>query len=309
MITYILDSLPQEVDTVILAVNYRRDQIQDYIDNLHLKQKIIVNQEPQPLGTGGATKYAEQYLTSDRFFVLNADIIASINLEHMLKNHIMKHAEASISLWPVENVSEYGVVKIDDTGKIGYFVEKPRPQDAPSNLINAGAYLLEHDVLDYIQPGRLISMEKEIFPRIIQDTDRFYGYQFTGYWNDVGRITSYLEVNQLLLKNRPYLTGAHCTIKGKLAAAVVGDHVTVNQGTTLDHAVVFNNAVIGATCSIQRSVIGEGARIGDGAILEDVAVGDHETVTAHSRLRNTVVWTQPIPTGYPQKQIGNVIGE
>ena len=152
MVTYILDSLPAEVDTVILAVNYRRDQIQEYIDSLHLKQHVIVNQEPQPLGTGGAVKYAERYITG-RFFVLNADIIASINLGSMLRFHAAKKAEASISLWPVENVSEYGVVKVTEAGKITKFVEKPRPQDAPSNLINAGAYLLEKAVLEYIEPG------------------------------------------------------------------------------------------------------------------------------------------------------------
>ena len=311
MITYILQSLPPEVDTVILAVNYRRDQIQDTIDTMHLPQKVIVNQEPEPLGTGGAVKYAEHYLTSDRFFVLNADIIASISLEAMLKNHTTKKAEASISLWPVDNVSEYGVVKIDTTGKIGYFVEKPKPQDAPSNLINAGAYLLEHDVLDYIEPGRLISMEKEIFPRIIKETDRFYGFQFKGYWNDVGRITSYIDVNKLLLKHhhKPSLTGTNTNIHGKLTASVAGDNVTLEPDSTVESSIIFNDATIGTHSTIRRCVIGESARIGDHVTLEDVAVGDHETIAPNTRLTNTIVWTQPIPPGYPQKQIGNVIGE
>jgi mannose-1-phosphate guanylyltransferase len=311
MITYILHSLPPEVDTVILAVNYRRDQIQNTIDNMHLPQKIIVNQEPRPLGTGGAVKYAEHYLTADRFFVLNADIIASINLETMLNNHIAKKAEASISLWPVDNVSEYGVVKIDNTGKIGYFVEKPKPQDAPSNLINAGAYLLEHTVLDYIQPDRLISMEKEIFPKIITKTDRFYGYQFQGYWIDVGRITSYLDVNTKLLAqhHKNSLTGTHTTNNGTLLNTVIGDNVTINQHTTLDTTVIFNNTTIGTHTTIHRSVIGEHCRIGDHVTLEDVAVGDHETIAPNTTLKNTIIWTQPIPPGYPQKQIGNIIGE
>jgi mannose-1-phosphate guanylyltransferase len=311
MITYIIESLPSEVDTVILAVNYRRDQIQETIDRMHLPQKVIVNQEPQPLGTGGAVKFADHYLTSDRFFVLNADIIASISLEAMLKNHIAKKAEASISLWPVENVSEYGVVKIDNTGKIGYFVEKPKPQDAPSNLINAGAYLLEHDILDYIEPGRLISMEKEIFPKIITDTDRFYGYQFKGYWIDVGRITSYLDVNHRLLTqhHKTSLTGTHTTNNGTIKDTVLGDNDSIGVKASLESTVVFNNATIGTHAVIRRSVIGEGCHVGDNTILEDVAVGDHETIAPNTRLSNTIVWTQPIPPGYPQKQIGNVIGE
>jgi mannose-1-phosphate guanylyltransferase len=311
MITYILNSLPPEVDTVILAVNYRRDQIQAAIDKLNLPQQIIVNQEPQPLGTGGAVKFAEHYLTTDRFFVLNADIIASINLETMLNNHIQKHAEASISLWPVQNVSEYGVVKINNQGKISYFVEKPKPQDAPSNLINAGAYLLERTILDYIEPGKLISMEKEIFPRIIKDTNRFYGYQFPGYWIDVGRISSYLDVNRRLLadRHRPYLSGKKTTIQGNATDSCLGDNVTVKAGATIDASVLFNGVTVGPNSTIRRCVLGEHCTIGDGAILEDVAVGDHETVAPHSKLHNTIIWTQPIPHGYPAKQIGNVLGE
>ncbi len=310
MITYILHSLPPEVDTVILAVNYRRDQIQAAIDALHLPQTIIVNQEPQPLGTGGAVRFADHYLTG-RFFVLNADIIASINLEHMLRFHEKNNAVASISLWPVDHVSEYGVVALTPDKKITKFVEKPKPQDAPSNLINAGAYLLEKTVLDYIPPGRLISMEKEIFPQIIRDTDRFYGYQFQGYWIDVGRISSYLDVNQQLLKqhHQQNLTGAHTINKGTLTASCLGNHVTVGAKAFVDSSVVFNDAIIGAQTTIRRSVLGEGCHIGDGAILEDVAVGDHETIQPNTRLSNAIVWTQPIPPGYPAKQIGNVLEE
>jgi len=310
MVTYIIDSLPPEVDTVILAVNYRRDQIQEYIDSLHLPQTIIVNQEPQPLGTGGAAKFAQQYITG-RFFVLNADIIASISLEQMLRAHEKNKAEASISLWPMDNVSEYGVVQITADKKITKFVEKPRPQDAPSNLINAGAYLLEQSVLDYIEPGRLISMEKEIFPRIIHDTGRFYGYEFPGYWIDVGRISSYLDINQRLLKehHQNYLAGRHCTIHGKLTTTCLGDDVTVGPESVVDSSVIFTGATVGAHATVRRCVLGEHCRIGDDAVLEDAAVGDNETIAPHTTLHNTIVWTQSIPPGYPAKQIGNVLGE
>ena len=310
LIRRIIDGLPSSVDTVILAVNYRRDQIQEYIDSLHLKQRIIVNHEPQPLGTGGPVKYAEQYITG-RFFVLFSDIIASLNLEQMLRFHQENHAVASISLWPVENVSEYGVVQITKDKKIIKFVEKPRPQEAPSKLINAGAYLLEPSVLDYIEPGRLVSMEKEIFPQIIQDTGRFYGYEFSGYWIDVGRISSYLDISQKFLneQHRDFITGKHCTIHGKLTASCLGDAVTVDSNSTIDSSVVFNAATIGKHAAVRRSVLGESCRIGEGAVLEDVAVGDHETVAPNTTLHNTIVWTQPIPPGYPAKQIGNVLGE
>jgi mannose-1-phosphate guanylyltransferase len=140
MISYLLNMLPDEVDTVILAVNYRKNQIESYLKSLDLDKKIIVNDEPKPLGTGGAVKFAEDHL-SDRFFVLNSDIICSLDLSKMMQFHKDKNAMATISLWPVDNVSEFGVVDVKDDGNITGFVEKPKPEDAPSNLINAGAYL------------------------------------------------------------------------------------------------------------------------------------------------------------------------
>jgi mannose-1-phosphate guanylyltransferase len=141
MISHLIKTLPKKVDTVVLAVNYRREQIEDYFSKHDIGKTIIVNEEPEPLGTGGAVKYAEKYIVGS-FFVLNADIICSLNLTEMLRFHERKKAVATISLWPVENVSEFGVVDIKKDGVITKFVEKPRAEDAPSDLINAGAYLL-----------------------------------------------------------------------------------------------------------------------------------------------------------------------
>jgi mannose-1-phosphate guanylyltransferase len=142
MISYLIDSLPTEVTKVILAVNYRKDQIEEFLQSMDYGKEIIVNDEPKPLGTGGAVKFAENHIT-DQFFVLNADIICSIDLSKMIAFHNKNNAEATISLWPVENVSEFGVVDIKADGNVIGFVEKPKPEDAPSDLINAGAYILQ----------------------------------------------------------------------------------------------------------------------------------------------------------------------
>ncbi len=310
MVSYIIEKLPPQVDKVILAVNYKKQQIESYLKEQDFNKEIIVNDEPKPLGTGGAVKFAEEHLT-DSFFVLNADTICSSDLEEMIRYHTQKQAAASISLWPVENVSEFGVVDITDTGKITRFVEKPPQDAAPSNLINAGVYLLEPLVLDYIKTGRLVSMEKEIFPQIIQDTDRFYGFEFKGFWVDVGRITSYITVNMLLLNQHKIevFKGKHCTIRGELQQAVLGDHITVDSASQIHSSVLLDDAYIGENVTLDRCVIGAGATIHDGAHLKDVVVGDNEEVEPNTTLENKMIWTQPIPEGYPKKQIGNVIGE
>jgi mannose-1-phosphate guanylyltransferase len=310
MIAHLIKTLPKKVDTVVLAVNYRREQIEEYFCSHDFGRTIIVNEEPEPLGTGGAVKFAEKHIVGN-FFVLNADIICSLNLGEMLRFHERKKAVATISLWPVENVSEFGVVDIRNDGAITKFVEKPKAEDAPSDLINAGAYLLEPQVLNYIESGKLVSMEKEIFPQIIQNTGRFFGYKFQGHWIDVGRISSYLSVHRLLLEKqkKPFIQGEQCKVYGKLQLSCIGNKVTVGKNTSIDSSVLFDEVVVGENVSLNHCVIGQNVKIEDGVILQNVAVGDNETIQQGTSLENTVVWNQPIPEGYPSKQIGNVIGE
>jgi len=310
MVSYLIESLPNEVDKVILAVNYRKDQIEKYFKTNDFGREIIVNDEPEPLGTGGAVKFAEKHITGP-FFVLNADVICSLSLDDMIHFHKKNNAVSTISLWPVKNVSEFGVVDIQDGGNVTGFVEKPKPEDAPSDLINAGAYFLEPEVLDYIEAGRLISMEKEIFPQIINDTGRFFGFEFKGYWIDVGRIKSYLDVHDFLMKhqNIDNFKGENCKIYGELNTSSIGDNVFIGKDSYIISSIVFDNVKIGKNVAITNCVLGENCEINDDSNLTDAVVGDNEQIQKETMLDNQIVWTQPIPKGYPKKQIGNVIGE
>lgn len=310
MISHLIKTLPKKVDTVILAVNYRREQIEDYFSHHDFGKTIIVNEEPEPLGTGGAVKFADKYIRGS-FFVLNADIICSLNLTEMLRFHEKKKAVATISLWPVENVSEFGVVEIKKDGTITKFVEKPKAEDAPSDLINAGAYLLEPQVLNYIESGKLVSMEKQIFPQIIMNTGHFFGYKFQGHWIDVGRISSYISVHTFLLEKhkKSFIVGEQCTIQGVLNNSCTGNKVDVGKDTTIESSILFDKVTVGENVLLEHCVIGENVTIGSDSTLKNVAVGDNEKIGRNTKLDNAIIWNQLIPQGYPNKQIGNVIGE
>ena len=310
MITYLIESLPSEVDKVILAVNYRKNQIEEYFKANDFGKEIIVNDEPEPLGTGGAVKFAEKHITGT-FFVLNADVICSLNLDDMIAFHKKNKAVSTISLWPVEDVSEFGVVDIKDNSNVIGFVEKPKPEDAPSDLINAGAYFLEPQILDYIEKNRLISMEKEIFPQIINDTGKFFGFEFKGYWVDVGRIKSYIDVNKFLMKRKKinFFKGKNCEIEGKIKNSSLGNEVSVGKDSILDSTVVLDAVTIGKNVVLNNCVIGDNCEIGDSSHLINTVIGDNEQIMEQTTLNNKMIWTQSIPDGYPKKQIGNVIGE
>jgi mannose-1-phosphate guanylyltransferase len=310
MIVHLIDILPEDVDTVILAVNYKRDQIEKYFKENDCRKKIIVNDEPKPLGTGGATKFSEKLITG-RFLVLNADIICSLNLKDMIKFHEKNNAMTTISLWPVENVSEFGVADVKENGNIVGFVEKPKPEDAPSEFINAGAYCLEPEVLDYIDTDRLVSMEKEIFPRIIKDTGRFFGFKFEGYWMDIGRISSYIDVHKFLLKRDKIeiCQGENCEINGILKESCIGRNVIIGKNSKLDSTIVYNNVVIGNNVNLTNCIVGENCKIGGFSDFKNSVLGDNEITEEQTILDNKIVWSQPIPKGYPDKQIGNVLEE
>lgn len=308
MVSYLIESLPKEVDKVVLAVNYRKKQIENFLKKNDFDKEFIVNDEPKPLGTAGAVKFAEKHITG-HFFVLNSDIICSINLEDMIKFHNKNNAVSTISLWPVENVSEFGVADVKEDGNIVGFVEKPKPEDAPSKFINAGAYFLEPEILDYIDTGRLVSMEKEIFPQVIKDTGRFYGYKFKGHWMDIGRISSYIDVHRFLIEKNKIgsCQGERCEIYGVVKESCLGNNVYIGDGSRLDSAIVYDNVRVGDNVILKECVIGENCKIESYSKIKNAAVGDNETISNNSIIENKIVWTQSLPEGYPDKQIGNVI--
>ncbi|MGC9307436.1 MAG: sugar phosphate nucleotidyltransferase [Thermoplasmatota archaeon] len=303
MIHHLMDQLPPETE-IILATNYRTEQIQAYFDGIG--RDITINEEPEPLGTGGATKYAEEYI-DDTFLVLNSDIISSLDFQQFIDFHRAKEATATISLWPVDDVSAFGVADVQPDGRITNFVEKPRPEEAPSKLINAGAYCLEPEVLDRIPAGEMISMENDIFPELIEDGRPFYGYRFDGFWIDVGRPSSYIDANVTLLERKklPYYVGPGSSVDGTLKKCSLGGNVSVALGATLERCVIYDDVEIGRDASLYNCIIGEGCHIGDRATIHNAVVGDGEDITAGMHVSDTAVWNRPKPDGYPNKQIGN----
>ncbi len=178
------------IKQVLLSIGYKGDKIKEYYGNGKRNDlDIIYLEESKPLGTAGPLKLAKQYLT-DTFIMCNADELKDIDLEEMYYFHKQSNAIATIALTTVEDPSAYGVAKLQGN-KILEFIEKPKKEDAPSNLINSGLYILEPEVLKYLPADKeQISIEKDVFP-ILAKEGKLFGFPFSGQWFDTGTLERY----------------------------------------------------------------------------------------------------------------------
>jgi mannose-1-phosphate guanylyltransferase len=293
MIDHIVRWLPDDVDRVILAVNYMAEAIREHLADAELGTEVVVVEEDEPLGTGGAFRNALPELTEDTFIGLNGDIITSLDLNDMIVRHRRMDGIGTIALWQVEDPSRYGVVDMDRKGRINEFVEKPEPGTAPSNLINAGAYILRTDVLEMVEPGVKTSLEREVYPRVLDQG--MYGYQFTGFWVDAGTPETYLEAHRHLLARMddrgwdgtmmdttahirgPSLIGPGTVVGADCQVgpyATIGEECIIGNGAKVVNCVLLPGAKVDKDANVSNCILGEGAEVAEDEVLEGAVLED-----------------------------------
>jgi NDP-sugar pyrophosphorylase family protein len=303
MLDWTLNNLSKGgVDTVVLAVNYMAEALVRYFGPTKFDLGIIYSREARPLGTGGPILKAREHLVDgEPFLVLNGDIISDIDYRRLVEYHKNNGATATITLIRVPDPSRYGAVEQDNEGRVIRFVEKPERGTAPSNLINAGVYVLDKEVLNYIPEGRKVSTEQEIFP-ILAKEGKLYGYEAHGLWIDIGVPEAYLEANQQILErledgangegtdvnktaeiiSPSYLgdgvvVGAHSIVGPNTS---VSDHVHIGEGCRIENSIIFAGATIGDYSSVRNAIIGENASIERWVKVESGSlIGDYATIS------------------------------
>ncbi|MCC6162437.1 MAG: NDP-sugar synthase [Acidobacteria bacterium] len=315
---YQLDQLRQvpEVTEVILSLNYQPRRIEEtFGDGEALGIKISYAVEPQPLGTGGAIKYAAQTV-QDSVIVLNGDVLQAIDLQAVIARHRAAQAKATIVLTPVENPSAYGLVETDADGNVQRFLEKPGQDEITVNTINAGIYVLEPETLDRIPDNEAYSIERQYFPSLVANGERFVAYVNDGYWIDIGTPEKYRQVHRDIMDGRyhaaPFLDRAggivdlgarierDVHIEGpcfldegvviKAGArvgpyAVIGRQVQIDEQAQVRDSVVWANSVIGADATVDGALVGRNSHIGRSSVVsQGRMLGDRPTVTDFSRL-------------------------
>jgi mannose-1-phosphate guanylyltransferase len=319
-IAYMLEWLRGHgVADVVMSCGFLASGVRNVLgDGSGLGIRLRYVEEPHPLGTGGAVKYAESLL-EERFLVLNGDVLTDLDLSAQLEQHERTGARATLALVPVEDPSAYGLVRLREDNAVAEFLEKPSADQIDTNLISAGAYVLEREVLDLMPPvGTPCSIEREVWPRLVGDG--LYGFPGEGYWLDIGTPERYLQATFDILE-RNVATGVELdsgflsvadgvSVEGRVvppavvqagcrvgpgsrvgSLAVLGRDVTVGRHASIERAVVLQGAEIGDGCQLEECIVGPGARVGagtqidGGAVLgEGVTVGAGNVLSAGARI-------------------------
>jgi mannose-1-phosphate guanylyltransferase len=298
-LTFMLDWVRGHgVDEVILSCGFMSDAVRNVLGDIYDGMRLRYVIEDEPLGTAGPVRLAhDEGLLEERLLVLNGDVLTDMDLTAELEQHVRTGARATLALYPVEDTSSYGVVPTDDEGRVEAFIEKGSG-DAPTNRINAGAYVIERDVVEEIPAGRAVSFEREVFPGLVGNG--LYGYDAAGYWIDIGTPKRYLESTWDLLAGRVAsklpprdetgsLVYENCLLSGAHVGpqSVLGRHCSVSTDARVERSVLHDRVHVGADAAVVESVlaervrVGERARVGPGAMVgagavigEDAVIGE-----------------------------------
>jgi mannose-1-phosphate guanylyltransferase len=282
-LTFMLDWLGRHgVQEAILSCGFLSDAVERVLGRDHEGIALHYVVEDEPLGTAGPVRLAaDRGLVTGRLLVLNGDALTDLDLTAEVEQHERTGAVATLALTAVEDTASYGVVPTAEDGRVEAFLEKT--PDPPTNRINAGAYVLEREVVDRIPPGRAVSFEREVFPGLVGEG--LHGYMAEGYWIDIGTPERYLEATYDLLADRVEsslpprdvtgsLVGEDCVTSGARIGpmAVLGRHCLVGDRSTVARSVLHDDVRVGAGCDIEGAVLAEGVRVGEGAAIGEGAM-------------------------------------
>lgn len=290
LLAYLIERLPRATQEVFLAVSFMPEAITRWVEEsgdpvLQGRTVHVVKEDP-PLGTGGALGHLVDTAGLGRgngpVLVVNGDLVTDMDLEGLVEVHTARRATATIMLVQVEDPSRFGMVGLDGDWRIRRFVEKPAPGQAPSDWANAGAYVLQPEVIGRVPRGEASSLERVVFPRVAEE-DAMYGHPHEGLWIDCGTLESYLHAHRVLLERGEGVMqgddsgnvcgrGVRVAQKARVARSLLQDGVVVEAGAVVEDSVIGAGAVIGKGAHVQRSIVQEGVRVAAGVRIHGARV-------------------------------------
>jgi len=308
---YQIDTLRRAgITHITLSLSYQPLKIEQQLgDGSDYGVKITYTVEPQPMGTAGAYKFAEE-LIREPTVVFNGDILTDLDLEAVIREHQGRKAAATVVLTPVDNPSSYGLVETESDGRIRRFLEKPKADEISVNTINAGTYVLEPHILDYVPAGEPYSFEYGLFPDLLKRGESFYAHiPQQSYWIDIGTPARYMQAHLDLLAGRVACTelparrgefdsataaeidelsmiADDCTIKpgAQIINSVLGQGCHIEEKARVENSVIWPHTRVGTGAQVFGAIIGRGCHVGRSAQVGAGAVlGDKSSLTDYTQ--------------------------
>jgi mannose-1-phosphate guanylyltransferase len=284
---HVLDHLARHgIHEVVLSSPYLENTFHPFIASRHGDPAITWITETEPLGTGGAVVNALDHVGAEPFFALNGDILTDLDLTQMRHRHEDEDAAVSIALHHVGDARAFGLVIRDDRGRVTEFREKP--EDATPGDINAGTYLIEPSALAAWAPGSRISIERDIFPRVISDGHTVLGLGSDAYWLDLGTPDTYLRAHFDMFEGKVHGVSypapwvheeADVDLRAHLGRWVaVGAGARVGADAQVDDTVLHAAARIGEGAHVTGTILAPSASIEAGGVVIDCVLGEASRV-------------------------------
>jgi mannose-1-phosphate guanylyltransferase len=308
------------VSDVVMACGFRAEDLRSALgDEVPGGPRVRYLEESEPLGTAGPIRLAaDRGLLGERFLVLNGDVLTDLDLSEHMRVHSRRGAVASLALYPVADPTSYGLVRRDsETGAVTEFLEKPEPSQIDTDEVNAGAYVLERRVTELIPAGRAVSIEREVFPRLVGQG--LFGTRLEGYWMDIGTPERYLQASWDILAGTvetqvsgrmteglalddhadvdrsahlevPVLVDSGATVAGGAhigPRAVIGRDCVIGEGAVVVGSVIHSGCSVGAGARVEGSILAAGVEVGAGAVVSDGSiVGEGARIEPEARLEH-----------------------
>ncbi len=295
------------IKDIVLCMAYLPSEFKKFLgDGSKFGVKISYAIEKVPLGTGGAIKNAERFVDSP-VLIFNGDVMTDINLTELVRYHREKKSGVTITLVRVPDPSQYGLVETLPDGKISRFLEKPSLNEITCDTINAGVYIFNPEMFREIPAAVVYSVERGLFPKLLDEKAPFYSYIYSGYWIDIGTTEKYFtvhkdlmgrmkknsvgekskiarsaEITGRLVMGKRSSVGASAVLSGSVC---LGNGVTIGAGCRLSDCIILDGSTVGECSKIEKSLVGRGCAIEDNVVLnEGCALGDKTIVRRYSKL-------------------------
>ncbi|MBV8148864.1 MAG: NDP-sugar synthase [Candidatus Eremiobacteraeota bacterium] len=295
-------------EEIAINLHYLSDAIMATLgDGSRFGISLHYSYEPELLGSAGAIKKMQPFFGADTFVVIGCDDLTDLPLDRMLAFHRERQAIASIGLVRCEEMEQYGVVEIDERGRVLRFQEKPPKGTEISKLANTGVYAFSPAIHEWIPRGEFYDFGKQVFPALQRAAEDFFGFEARGsYWADIGTPSEYRRASYDLVNGTftiPGVRGNGIDPSAELGEGVrthgplwVGARTRIGDGVTIaGPSVVGNDAIVEPNARLERTIVWDGATIGAGASLRDTIVGTNYRVASDATLTDAVVANEEIP--------------